>query len=179
LIYLPAENAGFVSARRAKRSDAKVSFFFKPIQFRISKSTTGQQLKMENIIEKIAESRRTGEIEFFIKERNDDYVISTMPIKRGILNPFGTVQAGAMLWFADVTATVLALGKAQIHPDGKGFPLAINLHTSLLDNQREGELTAEARFVRSGKRVTVVRTRVTGNRGRLLAEVTTTHVPAA
>jgi 1,4-dihydroxy-2-naphthoyl-CoA hydrolase len=134
---------------------------------------------MKNILEKIDENRKTGEIEFFIKERNDDYVISTMPIKQGILNPFGTVQAGAMLWLADVTATVLALRKAEINPNGKGFPLAINLHSSLLGNLREGELTAEARFVRSGKRVTVVRTRVTGAQGQLLAEVTTTHVPAA
>jgi 1,4-dihydroxy-2-naphthoyl-CoA hydrolase len=110
---------------------------------------------MKNIFEKVKESRKTGEIEFFIKERNEDYVISTMPIKQGILNPFGTVQAGAMLWLADVTATVLALGKAQVSPDGKGFFLAINLHTSLLGNQREGEIIAEARFVRSGKRVTV------------------------
>ena len=133
---------------------------------------------MKNIFAKIEENRKTGEIEFFIKERNDDYVISTMPIKKGILNPFGTVQAGAMLWLADVTATVLALRKAEINSDGKGFPLAINLHSSLLGNQRQGELTAEARFVRSGKRVTVVRTRVTGAQGQLLAEVTTTHVPA-
>jgi 1,4-dihydroxy-2-naphthoyl-CoA hydrolase len=69
-------------------------------------------------------------------------------------------------------------GKTKISPDGKGFPLAIDLHTSLLGNQRQGEITAKARFVRSGKRVTVVRTRVTGDKGRLLAEVTTTHVPA-
>ena len=133
---------------------------------------------MENIYDKIASSRKTGEIEFFIKERRADCVISTMPVKDGILNPFGTVQAGAMLWLADVTATALALEKADLGPDGKGFPLAINLNTSLLGNQRQGEIRAEARFVRSGKRVTVIRTRVTGAQGRLLAEVTTTHVPA-
>ena len=133
---------------------------------------------MKNIYEKIAESRKTGEIEFFIKERKADCVISIMPIKKGILNPFGTVHAGAMLWLADVTATVLALEKVELSPDGKGFPLAINLNTNLLGNQREGEIRAEARFVRSGKRVTVIRTRVTGAQGRLLAEVTTTHTPA-
>ena len=133
---------------------------------------------MKRIYEKIAENRKTGEIEFFITERSSDRVISTMPVKDGILNPFGTVQAGAMLWLADVTATVLALSKADVGPDGKGFPLAININTSLLNNQREGEIKAESRFVRSGKRVTVVRTRVTGARGRLLAEVTTTHIPA-
>ena len=133
---------------------------------------------MKSINDKIAENKKTGEIEFFIKERKSDCVISIMPIKEGILNPFGTVQAGAMLWLADVTATVLALEKAALSPDGKGFPLAINLNTNLLGNQREGEIKAEARFVRSGKRVTVIRTRVTGTQGRLLAEVTTTHVPA-
>ncbi len=134
---------------------------------------------MKNIYEKIAASRKTGEIEFFIKERRADRVVSTMPIQAGILNPFGTVQAGAMLWLADVTATVLALESITLGADGKGFPLAINLNSSLLGNQREGEITAEAQFVRSGKRVTVIRTRVTGTQGRLLAEVTTTHVPAS
>ncbi|MBW2470122.1 MAG: PaaI family thioesterase, partial [Deltaproteobacteria bacterium] len=59
-----------------------------------------------------------------------------------------------------------------------GFPLAININTSLLGNQRKGEIKAEARFVRQGKRITVVRTRVTGAQQRLLAEVTTTHIPA-
>ena len=133
---------------------------------------------MKNIYDKIAENKKTGKIEFFIQERSDDCVISTMPVKEGVLNPFGTVQAGAMLWLADVTATVLALGNADIGPDGKGFPLAINLSTCLLGNQREGQIKAEARFVRNGRRVKVVRTRVTGDADRLLADVTTTHIPA-
>jgi uncharacterized protein (TIGR00369 family) len=133
---------------------------------------------MKDIFDKIAESRKTGEIEFSIKERKADCVVSIMPVKEGILNPFGTVHAGAMLWLADVTATALALQNVELGPDGKGFPLAINLNTNLVGNQRKGEIQAEARFVSSGKRVTVIRTRVTGAQGRLLAEVTTTHVPA-
>lgn len=135
-------------------------------------------MKMKKIHEKISESRKAGEIEFFIRERSPECVISTMPVKKGILNPFGTVQAGAVVWLADVTATVLALSKVDLGPDGAGFPLAININTNLLGNQREGEIKAEARFVRNGKRVTVVRTRITGARGKLLAEVTTTHIPA-
>ena len=133
---------------------------------------------MKDIFEKIVKNRKTGEIEFSIKERKADCVISIMPVKEGILNPFGTVHAGAMLWLADVTATVLALQNVELDPDGKGFPLAINLNSSLLGNQSEGEIRAEARIVRSGKRVTVIRTRVTGAQDRLLAEVTTTHIPA-
>lgn len=131
------------------------------------------------MLHQIEETQKTGEIRFFIEERSQDHVISRMPVTKGILNPLGMVHAGAMLWLADVTATVLALQRVDLGPQGQGFPLAIDLHTSLLGNQRDGEIKAEARFVRSGKRVTVVRTRVTGNEGRLLAEVTTTHIPAA
>ena len=95
---------------------------------------------MKDIFEKIVKNRKTGEIEFSIKERKADCVISIMPVKEGILNPFGTVHAGAMLWLADVTATVLALQNVELDPDGKGFPLAINLNSSLLGNQSEGEI---------------------------------------
>jgi 1,4-dihydroxy-2-naphthoyl-CoA hydrolase len=133
---------------------------------------------MENMHEHIKEARRTGEIEFFIEERSEDCVVSRMPTSKGALNPFGTIHAGAMLWLADVTATVLAIGKTQIGEKGQGFPLVINLNANLLSNQRGGEVRAEARFVRQGKRVTVVRTLVTGDNGKLLAEVTTNHVPA-
>ena len=133
---------------------------------------------MDNIHEHIKEARRTGEIEFFIEERSEDCVVSRMPTSKGALNPFGTIHAGAMLWLADVTATVLAIGKTQIGEKGQGFPLAINLNANLLSNQRGGEVRAEARFVRQGRRVTVVRTLVTGDNGKLLAEVTTNHVPA-
>jgi uncharacterized protein (TIGR00369 family) len=133
---------------------------------------------MENMHEHIKEARRTGEIEFFIEERSEDCVVSRMPTSKGALNPFGTIHAGAMLWLADVTATVLAIGNTQIGEKGQGFPLAINLNANLLSNQRGGEVRAEARFVRQGKRVTVVRTLVTGDDGKLLAEVTTNHVPA-
>ena len=119
-----------------------------------------------------------GELEFFIEEITEKHAISKMPIQAGMLNPFGTVHAGAMIWLADVTATVLALGSEAVPESGRGFPLAINLHASLLGNQRSGELKAEAGFVRKGKLVTVVRTKVTGENGQLLAEITTTHIPA-
>ena len=49
-------------------------------------------------------------IKFFIEERSEDYVVNRMPISKGALNPFGTIHAGAMLWLANVTATVLAIG---------------------------------------------------------------------
>ncbi|MBU4002418.1 MAG: PaaI family thioesterase [Proteobacteria bacterium] len=133
---------------------------------------------MANLQDHINAAKRSGNIEFFIEERNANYVISRMPVSSGILNPFGTVQAGAMIWLADVTASVLALEGKTLGEDGKGFPLAIDVHTTLVGNQRSGEIKAEARFVHQGQNVLVIRTRVTGNGDKLLAEVTTTHTKA-
>ncbi len=133
---------------------------------------------MSNLQDHINAAKRAGNIEFSIEERSVDCVISRMMVSSGILNPFGTVQAGAMIWLADVTASVLAIESQTIGEDGKGFPLAIDIHTTLVSNQRDGDIRAEARFVSKGHKVLVIRTRVTGNKDKLLAEVTTTHLKA-
>jgi 1,4-dihydroxy-2-naphthoyl-CoA hydrolase len=120
-----------------------------------------------------------GTLDFTIQERSDDHVVGVMPVQPGMLNPYGVVHAGALLWFADVCATMLALGGADARPGGSGFPLAIQLSAAFLGNQQDGVLEARATFVKRGRRVSVVRTTVCGASGRLLADVTTTHVPAA
>ena len=119
-----------------------------------------------------------GEIAFSIVAADAERVVARMPVTPGISNPIGVVHAGAMIWLADVAATHLAAGGTLVVPVGAGFPLAIDLHAALVGNQRDGELTAEAQFVRKGRRVTVVRTRVTGTDGKLLLDLTTTHIPA-
>ena len=119
-----------------------------------------------------------GEIEFSIEERQEDHVTARMPVTPGMLNPVGIVHAGALIWLADVTATVLARGAFESGADGKGFPLAVDLHAALLSNTSSGNVLAEARFVRRGRRVSVVRTRVTSEDGKPLIEMTTTHIPA-
>ena len=73
---------------------------------------------MASFKEHIERAKRTGNIEFYIEERTDAYVLSRMPVTQGMLNPFGTVQAGALIWMADVTATVMAIGKTEIGEDG-------------------------------------------------------------
>jgi 1,4-dihydroxy-2-naphthoyl-CoA hydrolase len=120
----------------------------------------------------------SGHIEFRVTEHSPDRVVGTMPVQPGILNPFGVAHAGAMLWFADVCATVLAFGGTGMTPGASGFPLAINLNAALLGNQKDGEFTATAQFVKKGRTLSVVRTIVTGDSGRLIADVTTSHIPA-
>jgi 1,4-dihydroxy-2-naphthoyl-CoA hydrolase len=92
--------------------------------------------------------------------------------------PLGAVHTGTIVALADNTATQLANRAQQGGPNEGRFMLAIDLHCTLLANQQGGTIVAEARPVRVGRRVTVVRTAVTGEGGRLLAEVTTTHIPA-
>ncbi|MGA3159128.1 MAG: PaaI family thioesterase [Steroidobacteraceae bacterium] len=118
----------------------------------------------------------TGQIEFAITKVSPEEVVGQMPLQAGILNPFGVAHAGAMLWFADVCATILTFGGTEIIPGASGFPLAINLSAALLGNQKQGEFIATARFVKRGRQVSVVRTAVTGDSGRLIAEVTTSHI---
>lgn len=122
--------------------------------------------------------RVEGRIEFTILRQEPEQVIAEMPIQPGILNPYGVVHAGAILWFADVTATVLAMGSTQAGEGQAGFPLAINLNANFASNQKAGKLRAVASFVKKGKTVSVVRTTVLGENEKLMAEVTTNHVAA-
>ena len=117
-----------------------------------------------------------GSIEFTITERSPEKVTSVMPIQPGIRNPFGGVNAGAMLWFADVTASILILGGAEPYEGMKGFPLAISLSANFLSNQKEGSFRAVASFVKKGTTVSVVRTVIYGEAERVIAYITTTHV---
>jgi 1,4-dihydroxy-2-naphthoyl-CoA hydrolase len=119
-----------------------------------------------------------GLIEFQVVEQTAERVTSEMPIQPGIMNPYGAVHAGAMLWFADVTATVLAMGSTEFSEGMSGFPLAITLNANFASNQREGKLRAVASFVKKGRTVSIVRTTIFGENDKLIADVTTTHVPA-
>jgi len=92
-----------------------------------------------------------GSIEFSIVERTDNRVVSEMPIHAGIKNPFGVVHVGAILWLADVTATVLVMGPGAQPSEGmKGFPLAITLNSNFIGNQTDGMFTAVSSFAKHG-----------------------------
>ena len=117
-----------------------------------------------------------GSIEFSVTERSKDRVVSEMPVSAGVRNPFGVVHAGAMLWLADVTATILVMGPEQASEDMKGFPLAISLNANFLGNQKEGSFKAVSTYVKRGRMVSVVRTAVFGAGDKVVADVTTSHV---
>lgn len=92
-------------------------------------------------------------------------------------NPTGNVNGGVIIALADNLATGTA-NRAYFARTGEhAFMVGIDLHAVMLANQQGGTLTAIARPVRVGRRITVIRIAVWGDDERLLAEVTTTHVP--
>lgn len=119
-----------------------------------------------------------GDLAFEATFVSHDEAHGRMRIEPGLLNPFGTVHAGAMIWFADVVATTLALQGTSPAPGMQGFPLAITLSANLLSNCRDGYLHARSRFMKKGRRVSTVTTEVTSDEGKLLLVLTTTHVAA-
>ena len=117
-----------------------------------------------------------GHLRFETQVISNEESRGTMPVQDGVRNPFGTVHAGALIWFADVTATRLALQGADVSTGGSGFPLAINITAQLLSNVTEGTLTARSRFVKRGRTMQVVRTEVTSDQGKVLLDLTTSHL---
>jgi 1,4-dihydroxy-2-naphthoyl-CoA hydrolase len=122
--------------------------------------------------------RVEGAIEFETMLEDDDKATGTMEIVPGILNPFGTVHAGALIWFADVVATTLALGGEQAALDMESFPVAVTLSAQLLGNRKAGKLVATATWVRRGRRISTIRTLVGDEDGKALLDFTSTHVSA-
>lgn len=94
-------------------------------------------------------------------------------------NPTGNINGGVILSLADNLSTGIA-NRAYYEKFGEEvFMVGVDLHASMLSNQVGGIITATGKPVRVGKRVTVIRTVVSGDERGTLAEITTTHVPTA
>jgi 1,4-dihydroxy-2-naphthoyl-CoA hydrolase len=115
---------------------------------------------------------------FELLEADAEHSVSRLRIAEHHTTPLGAVHGGTLVALADNTATHFANRAQQGTANEWRFMVTIDLHCTLLANQQGGTIVAEARAVRVGRRITVVRTSVTGDGGRLLAEVTTTHIPA-
>lgn len=126
----------------------------------------------------MAERSLSGQIEFDITGVSESEAEGEMQVTDGILNPFGTIHAGALVWFADVIATNLVLGGQQVQEGMDSFPVAVTLNGQLLANRRDGTLTAIARWVKRGRRMSTVRTEVRDQDDRLLLDLTSTHISA-
>jgi hypothetical protein len=81
-----------------------------------------------------------------------------MPVRAGILNPFGVANAGAMLWYAD-----LCLPQDRVRSVAAPAPPGISLDAHLIENQKDGSFTATSMFVKRGPQLSAVRTAINGD----------------
>jgi len=119
-----------------------------------------------------------GEIEYTITEHSPEHILAEMPIRAGILNPDGVVYPGAMLWFADACATVLAYDTNERLTGTAGILTGIRTNADIVGNQKDGVLRALSRFVKYGSEPSTVRTIITGADEVLIADVTTSYIVA-
>ena len=102
---------------------------------------------------------------------------ATVEIEPHHLNPTGNINGGVFLTMADNVSTGAA-GRAYFEKIGeRKFMVGVDLHAVMLSNQQGGTIRVVLTPVRVGRRITVIRTTVTGDGGKVLCEVTTTHVP--
>lgn len=117
-----------------------------------------------------------GTIECDITGVSEAEAEGEMTISAGVLNTQGTIQLGALVWFADVIATCLVLGGEQPQEGADSIPEAVTFNAQFLTNRSEGVLTARARWIRRARRVSTVRTEVRDAEGQVLLDMTSTHV---
>ena len=108
---------------------------------------------------------------------SEDALRASIEIQPHHLNPTGNINGGVIISLADNLATGVASRAYQEKTGEQKFMVGVDLHAVMLSNQPGGTIFGESKPVRVGRRVTVIRTRITGDDGRLLAEITTTHVP--
>jgi uncharacterized protein (TIGR00369 family) len=107
----------------------------------------------------------------------DGTVTAAISIESHHCNPTGNINGGVIISLADNLSTGAA-NRAYFEKTGEQkFMVGVDLHAVMLSNQQGGRIRAASRPVRVGRRITVIRTEVRGDDDRLLAEVTTTHVP--
>jgi len=108
--------------------------------------------------------------------------VAELDFKPSLAQLTGRFHAGAIVAFADETATCAAMW--ETNPSGalrpELFPLTLQLSVNLLRNTDRGTLTAEAQIVHRGRTTLVVEVLVFDDQRRLIAKLAATQLaPAA
>ena len=97
-----------------------------------------------------------------VLEARAGYARTRLPVTPAIMNGHGNVHGGALFTLADYTAALAS--------NMYGVPtVAVNGSISFLRAVRGGELTAEAKTVKSGRRMAVMTVEIQDASGRLAA----------
>lgn len=126
----------------------------------------------------MAERSLHGQIEFHLTAVSESEAAGEMPVQPGIVGPFGSIPAGALVWFAELVAASLVLGGEEVAEGTDNVPVAVSLDVHLLAQCDKGVLVARAVWLRR-RPVAQVRTEVRGPDRSLLLELTSTYPATA
>ncbi|WP_164491782.1 PaaI family thioesterase [Staphylospora marina] len=99
-----------------------------------------------------------------------DVYVHRMTVSDELKNRFHMLHGGVTATFIDT-----AMGSVVLQLEGDGAKaVTMNLHVHFLAPATEGRLTAETRVVKRGRTVTLLETRVTDERNRLIATASST-----
>ena len=103
---------------------------------------------------------------------------SELTFKPELMQLTGRFHAGAIIAFADETATAASMWEANPSGELKPelFPLTIQLSANLVGNAGQGTLTAEAEIIHRGRTTLVVEVKVRDDRGKLIATLVATQL---
>ena len=110
--------------------------------------------------------------------------VAELPFKPELSQPTGLFHGGAIIAFADETATAASMW--ETNPTGEFkpelFPLTLQISANLIRNTNRGVLRAEAEIIHRGRTTLVVEVKVRDELGKLIASLLVTQlipVPAA
>lgn len=113
-----------------------------------------------------------------VLEAGEGRARAELAFKPSLTQLTGLFHAGAIIAFADETATAAAMW--ETNPTGEFrpelFPLTVQLSVNLIRNTNRGTLTAEARVVHRGRTTIVVEVEVVDAEGRLVAKLVATQL---
>ena len=112
-----------------------------------------------------------------ITEVKEGFARAELPLTEAVMQPTGVFHAGAITVLSDEVASTAIVGTHASAPEAQGklFPYSVQISLSLLTNDPEGPLTAEANVVKRG-RITVVDTLVRTSKGETAALMRSTHM---
>ncbi len=112
------------------------------------------------------------------REVTDERVVVELDFHPEVQQVTGVFHAGALLPLAGPAATAVCVQAINPtgNPDSARFPLTIQVSATLIRSTNQKSVTAEARLLHRGRTTLAAQAEVHDERGRLLAQVTTTHV---
>ena len=104
--------------------------------------------------------------------------VSELEFKPELTQLTGLFHAGAIIAFADETATAASMWETNTTGEFKPelFPLTLQLSVNLIRNTDRGVLRAEAEIIHRGRTTLVVEVKVRDEQGKLIASLSVTQL---